>query len=69
MFTPFPVGEIRGWGSSNDAFSFRHQPMTGIENIISFISLDAPSIPVKLTELMDHTMKGHLPQNPYPNVY
>ena len=69
MFTPFPIQHVAGWGSSNDAFSFRHQPIKGIVNVISFTNLDAASMSTKIEQLVEFTMKGGLPQNPFPLAY
>ena len=69
MFTPFPIQKVTGWGSSNNAFSFRHQAAQGVFNVISFTNLNASAMSSKLEQLIEFTMQGGLPQNPFPLKY
>lgn len=69
LFTPFPIQQVATWGSSNDAFSFKHQAAKGVYNVLSFVNLDAPAIEAKIGQLIDFTLAGGLPQNPFPLTY
>jgi len=69
MFVPFPLDKVAGWGASADAFSFRYMPVKGVFHTISFSNWDSARVLASIDSIIDFTLKGAMPRNPFPTKY